>query len=62
MPLNSKVQDFGNGAVPVKQFCACGMRRRVAVLSFEQLIRFAVSGAPAPWFRPDAVSGMPSCN
>ena len=21
-----------------------------------------VSDAPAPWFRPDAVSGMPSCN
>jgi hypothetical protein len=31
-------------------------------LSIATVRRIIVSGAPTPWFRPDAASGMPSCN
>ncbi len=49
-------QDFGNGFVPVKRFCACGLRCWPAVLSLERSVRFP-SSQPSPEIDPGACDG-----
>ncbi|WP_264773339.1 hypothetical protein [Defluviimonas salinarum] len=48
--------ELGNGADPVKRFCACGMRRWTAAFFFEQVICFPV-WQPSPEIDPGACFG-----